>query len=189
MLALIKRGCAWTLERREFCYDKHRNAKLSIEMSYVRPHRSPQTRSTSRCRPEMWLELWPSSFQGWGWSDGSHAGPCTSDPRRIRASPSDTHTHRHAHKMNFATCFLFPISQKSASVLSATVKVTLHHLCSCQRLDNLTSEPNLNWISYMRMRPLGWLGSGQRRNTQSLWPSQVTGPGMSSAFSGEPRGE
>jgi len=39
----------------------------------------------------------------------------------------------------------------------------------------------------MRMSPLGWGGSGQRRNTQSSWPSQVTLPGMSSAFSGEHR--
>ncbi len=53
----------------------------------------------------------------------------------------------------------------------------------------LTSEASLNLISYMRMSPLGWCGSGQRRNTQSSWPSQVTGPGMSSAFSGEPQGE
>lgn len=41
----------------------------------------------------------------------------------------------------------------------------------------------------MRMRPLGCSGSGQRRNTQSSWPSQVTGPGMLSAFSEEPQGE
>lgn len=41
----------------------------------------------------------------------------------------------------------------------------------------------------MRMSPLGWWGSGQRRNTQSSWPSQVTWPGMSSAFSGEPQAE
>lgn len=51
--------------------------------------------------------------------------------------------------------------------------------------DNLTSEASWNLISYMRMSPLGWCGSGQRRKTQSSWPSQVTEPGMSSAFSGE----
>lgn len=37
----------------------------------------------------------------------------------------------------------------------------------------------------MRISPLGRGGVGQRRNTQSSWPSQVTGPGMSSAFSGK----
>lgn len=48
-----------------------------------------------------------------------------------------------------------------------------------------TSAPSLNLISYMRISPLGRGGVGQRRNTQSSWPSQVTGPGMSSAFSGK----
>lgn len=52
-----------------------------------------------------------------------------------------------------------------------------------------TSAASLNLISYMRMRPLGCGGCGQRRNTQSSLPSQVTGPGMSSAFSEEPQGE
>ena len=50
-----------------------------------------------------------------------------------------------------------------------------------------TSAASLNLISYMRMSPLGWGGSGQRRNTQSSWPSKVTWPGMSSAFSGKHR--
>lgn len=54
-------------------------------------------------------------------------------------------------------------------------------------ISHLTSEASLNLISYMRTSPLGWCGSGQRRNTQSSWPSQVTWPGMSSAFSGEPQ--
>lgn len=48
-----------------------------------------------------------------------------------------------------------------------------------------TSAPSLNLISYMRISPLGRGGVGQRRNTQSSWPSQVSGPGMSSAFSGK----
>lgn len=51
----------------------------------------------------------------------------------------------------------------------------------------LTSEASWNFTSYMRTSPLGCGGSGQRRKPQSSWPSQATGPGMSSALSVEDR--
>lgn len=94
---------AWVSSVRYLSSDE---VACGVAKSYVRPRRSPRTRSTSRCRPVTWLEPWLSSFLGWGWSDGRRAGPDTSDLRRTRVSPSDAHTHTDTHKNQGSTVTL-----------------------------------------------------------------------------------
>lgn len=92
---------------------------------------------------------------------------------RQRGQPSDVYKSSNG---DFKIIFWLPSHHHNLQAVSEV------------RRCGLTSAASLNLISYMRMSPLGWGGSGQRRNTQSSWPSQVKGPGMSSAFSGKPQG-